>query len=80
MVVREPLGDSLLLGAAIEEPINAETYLQKKPIKLEPLASGGLFKVGRAPAQPTSTWISAILIRDSGLVLFSQRLQVVQRP
>lgn len=80
VVIKEPLGNSLVLGAALQEPINPKSYLQKPTLKLEPLASGGLFKVGRAPNQPTSTWISAVLIREGGLVLLSQRLNVVARP
>jgi hypothetical protein len=77
-VVKDPLGNSLLLGAAVEEPITPEQYLQRKEIILEPLSSGGLFKVGQAPKQPTRQWISAVLIQESGMTIASQRLNVVQ--
>ncbi len=76
-IVTEPLGDSLLLGAAVEEPINAKNYLETAPVKLEALPAGGLFKVGKAPAQATSQWLSAVLIREGGVTQVSQRLQVV---
>lgn len=76
-VVAEPLGDRLLLGAAMEEPIQASGYLQSTPVELELLSSGGLFKVGRAPIKPESLWVSGVIIRDGGMTSVSQRLQIV---
>ena len=76
-VVAEPLGDRLLLGAAIEEPIQASGYLHSTPVELELLSSGGLFKVGRAPIKPESRWVSGVVIRDGGMTSVSQRLRIV---
>ena len=78
-IVQEPLGEQYLLGAAIEEPIHADAYANPTPIDLELLTAGGLFKVGRAPALPDSRWISAVLIREDGMTLITQRLRVVRR-
>jgi hypothetical protein len=75
-LVKEPLGDRLLLGAALEEPINTAGYLNPTPISLEPLSAGGIFKVGQAPATPESRWVSAVVIRDDGITTVTQRLQV----
>jgi len=47
-IVQEPLGDDYLVGAAIEEPIQADKYFNPTPVELELLPAGGLFKVGRA--------------------------------
>ena len=77
-VVKEPLGDDLLLGSALEEPISVERYLQPAVITLEPLTSGGIFKTGQAPQQPTRKWISAVLIKNGGMTIVSQRLNVVR--
>jgi hypothetical protein len=77
VVLQEPLGDQLLLGAALEEPITAENYLKAGEFKLEPLTAGGLFKVGRAPTQPTRQWVSAVLIQEGGITVISQRLNIV---
>jgi hypothetical protein len=77
-IVSEPLGDRLLLGAALEEPIRPRGYLRSAPIDLEALSAGGLFKVGQAPAQPTNRWISAVLIRDDGISIVTERLQVTR--
>lgn len=76
VIIQEPLGESLLLGAALEEPISPQNYLSEERINLEPLSAGGLFKVGRAPIKPTNQWISAVLVREDGMILISQRLQI----
>ncbi len=77
-VVKEPLGDDLLLGSALEETISLERYLQPAVMTLEPLTSGGIFKTGQAPQQPTRKWISAVLIKNGGITIVSQRLNVVR--
>jgi hypothetical protein len=76
-IVQESLGDDYLLGAALEEPIQAEKYFNPTPVELELLPAGGLFKVGRAPNKANNLWISAVLVRGDGMTLVTQRLQVV---
>lgn len=76
-IVQEPLGDRLLLGAATDEQVQPSGYLSPTPVNLELLASGGLFKVGQAPAVPETHWVSATLIRDDGMTTITRRLQVV---
>ncbi|OUL20858.1 hypothetical protein [Nostoc sp. 106C] len=78
-IVQEPLGDDFLLGTAIEEPIQADKYLNPTPVDLELLTSGGLFKVGRAPSTPGNQWISAVILRGNGMTMVTQRLQVVKK-
>lgn len=77
VVVQEPLGNDYLLGAALEEPVKPENYLNPTPVNLELLSAGGLFKVGRAPIRPDERWVSGILIRGDGMTLVTQRLQVI---
>jgi hypothetical protein len=77
-VVTEPLGDDLLLGSAIEESITPAQYLQPSAVTLEPLSAGGIFKTGQAPQQPTRKWISAVLIKNGGITIVSQRMNVVR--
>ncbi|MEP0868253.1 nuclear transport factor 2 family protein [Trichocoleus desertorum AS-A10] len=79
-IVREPLGDSLLLGAAVEEPIKPNNYLNPATFNLELLSAGGIYKVGRAPARPEDRWISAVLVREDGMTIVTQRLRVVGQP
>ncbi len=77
-IVKEPLGDDFLLGTAIEEPVKVEKYLNPSPVDLQLLTSGGLFKVGRAPATPGSQWVSAVIVRGEGMTMVTQRLKVVK--
>lgn len=76
-IVLEPLGNRLLLGAALEEPVEPDGYFDAVPVTLELLSAGGLFKVGQAPTTPDHHWVSAILIRDDGITTVTQRLRVV---
>ncbi|MBD2099657.1 hypothetical protein [Leptolyngbya sp. FACHB-261] len=76
-LVTEPLGDSLLLGTALEETVSAANYFNNRPVTLELLSAGGVFKVGQAPRQQGSRWVSVIVVSDGGLTQVSQRLRVV---
>jgi len=76
VIVREPLGDDLLAGAAIDEKVDIERYINTKPLELELLQSGGLFKRVTAPATPENRWLSAILIQGDGIVVVTQRVKV----
>ncbi len=76
-IVQEPLGNDLLLGAAIEEPVKADGFINPTTVDLELLPAGGIFKVGRAPLTGDNRWISAVLVRQDGLTMITQRLRVV---
>ncbi|MCL1466159.1 nuclear transport factor 2 family protein [Argonema galeatum] len=78
-IVKEPLGDDLLVGTALEEPIGPDKYINATPVELEGLDAGGIFKIGRAPATEGKYWISAVLIRADGMTILTQRLPVVNR-
>lgn len=80
VIVKEPLGDNLLLGAALEDTIKPELYTKPSEFKLDLLAAGGIFKLGKAPTKPQDHWLSAVLVRKDGMTMVTQRLQVVDRP
>lgn len=75
-IVQEPLGDRYLLGAAIEEGTTSEDFFTGRPVELELLAAGGLFKIGQAPSSADSRWVSALLVRDDGVTVITRRLRV----
>ena len=75
-IVEEPLGERLLLGAAIDEGVTSEDFFAGRPVELDLLSSGGLFKIGTAPEEADDRWISAVLIREDGLVIVTRRLRV----
>lgn len=78
-IVQEPLGDDLLLGAALEETIKPEGFLNVTTANLEPLNSGGIFKVGRAPNNTEQHWLSAVVVRHDGITMVTQRLKIQGR-
>jgi hypothetical protein len=75
-IVKEPVGDDVLLGAAVEEQVRTTAYTQPNSYDLEPLAAGGIFKVGKAPRRQGNYWVSAVLIRADGVTIVTRRLQV----
>ena len=77
-IVREPIGDDILIGTVLEEPITEKTFFNSSEIELELLNAGGIFKVGKAPATPENRWVSAVLMRQGGIAMVSVRLRVVK--
>jgi len=77
-IVREPIGEDILIGTVLDEPITEKTLFNPSEIDLELLNSGGIFKVGKAPATPENRWISAVLMRKGGIATVSVRLRVVK--
>ncbi len=75
-IVLEPLGDRYLLGGVIDEGATAADFFTGRPVELELLSAGGLFKIGEAPEMPDSRWVSALLVRDDGMTVITRRLQV----
>lgn len=75
-IVQEPLGDDLLLGAAVEEKIDGNRYLEPSTLDLELLQAGGIFKRAKAPALPGASWLSAVLVRGDGMTLITRRVNV----
>ena len=76
VIVLQPLGSEVLLGAAIEERTGSDRYLNPSNIKLEGLSAGGIFKLVQAPLLPDNLWYSAIVVRQDGMVLLTQRVRV----
>jgi ketosteroid isomerase-like protein len=75
-IVTEPLESSLLLGAVVEEKVNATNFIKDVTIDLEALKSGGIFKIGQAPYNEGDRWISVVLVRENGISINSQRVRV----
>ncbi|MBU6230509.1 MAG: nuclear transport factor 2 family protein [Cyanobacteria bacterium REEB459] len=75
-VVAEPLAGRSLMGAAVDEAVKVDGFLVPRSIVLDVLSGGGLYKVGVAPTQPSNRWISAVLLREDGLVVETRRISV----
>lgn len=80
VIVAEPLGEQIMLGAAWEEPINENSYnFESAKFKLELLPSGGIFKVGEATENSQDKWLSTVLMRKGGITINTHRLRVLDK-
>ena len=79
LIVNEPLGDRVLLGAIQEEKTASNLYLNPTALELEPLPAGGIYKVATAPLLPDSNWLSAILVRGDGITMLTHRVNIEEK-
>ncbi len=78
VIVEEPLGEQIMLGTALAEPINENSYnFEPTNFKLDVLSSGGIFKIGEAPENSDDQWLSAVLMRKGGITISTYRLRVI---
>jgi hypothetical protein len=77
-IVTEPLGEDVLMGTTIEQPVSALSYGKPPNYKLELLTAGGLFKIARAPGKSGDYWFSTVFIRPAGMTTLTQRVRVVR--
>ncbi len=80
LIVDEPLGDKVLLGAIKEEKTASNLYLNPTALELEPLPAGGIYKTATAALLPDSNWVSAIVVRGDGITMVSHRIEVKAKP
>ncbi|AFY39729.1 hypothetical protein Lepto7376_3532 [[Leptolyngbya] sp. PCC 7376] len=76
VIVNDPLGNEILLGAATEQIIGDTTYSNPDDFDLDILPAGGIFKRVEAPEETGDVWYSAIIIRSDGITLVSHRVKV----
>jgi hypothetical protein len=78
-VVAEPLGDDVMMGTIVEQPVNAEGYAKPAEYSLDLLATGGLFKRAKAPSKAGDYWLSATLVRPGGMTTTTRRIHVLRK-
>ena len=76
VIATEPLENNLLLGAALEERIGSDRYINPTTLELKPLPAGGIYKVVTAPRLADSQWLSAILVRGDGITMVTRRVNI----
>ncbi|HIK43549.1 MAG TPA: nuclear transport factor 2 family protein [Leptolyngbyaceae cyanobacterium M65_K2018_010] len=79
-VVIEPLQGRSLMGVAVDEGVTAVDFFEPRPVVFDVLTAGGLYKLGTAPNTPDQRWISAVIIREDGLVVETRRVRVEPSP
>ena len=76
IILTEPL-DNLIIAGGIKSHQD-ESYF-KQEISIEPLASGGIFKMTRAPSEPgTQVW-SGIIVHPKGMISFTKSVEIVEK-
>ena len=76
IILNEPLGDLIIAGGIVAH--QDESYL-KQEIKIEPLASGGIFKTTRATSKPATQIWSGIIAHPDGIISFTKSVEIVEK-
>jgi len=75
IILNQPLEETIIAGSIKEYE---EGKLLNQSIPLEPLATGGIFKVTRAPSLPGLQIWTGIIAHPSGLVSFTKTVNIVE--
>ena len=76
IILEKPLEDALIAGGI--KPHQVDSFFDQE-IVLEPLVSGGIFKVTRAPSQPGIQIWSGIIAHPEGIITFTKSIDIVEK-
>ena len=65
----------MIIAGAIK-PHQVSSFFEQE-ILLEPLASGGIFKMTRAPSKPGTQIWSGIIAHPNGMITFTKSIEIV---
>jgi len=74
IILNKPLEDVIIAGAIKPHQVHS---LFEQEILLEPLASGGIFKMTRAPSKPGLQIWSGIVAHPEGMITFTKSIDIV---
>ncbi len=74
IILNEPLEEVIIAGAI--KPHQVNSFFEQE-ISLEPLASGGIFKMTRAPSKPGIQIWSGIIAHPKGMITFTKSIDIV---
>ena len=74
IILNNPLEEVIIAGAIKPHQVNS---LFEQEILLEPLASGGIFKITRAPSKPGMQIWSGIIAHPEGMITFTKSIDIV---
>jgi len=74
IILNKPLEELIIAGGIIPHQINS---LFEQEILLEPLQSGGIFKMTRAPTKPGIQLWSGIIAHPEGMITFTKSINIV---
>ena len=74
IILNKPLEEVIISGGIKPHQVNS---LFEHEILLEPLASGGIFKITRAPSKPGMQIWSGIIAHPEGMITFTKSINIV---
>jgi len=74
IILNKPLEEVIIAGAIKPHQVNS---LFEQEILLEPLASGGIFKITRASSKPGIQIWSGIIAHPEGMITFTKSIDIV---
>ena len=74
IILNKPLEEVIITGAI--KPHQVNSFFEQE-IFLEPLASGGIFKITRAPSKPGIQIWSGIIAHPNGMITFTKSVEIV---
>ena len=74
IILNKPLEEVIIAGAI--KPHQVNSFFEQE-ILLEPLASGGIFKITRAPSKPGIQIWSGIIAHPEGMITFTKSINIV---
>jgi len=76
IIINKPLEEVIIAGAI--KPHQVNSFFEQE-ILLEPLASGGIFKITRAPSKPGIQIWSGIIAHPEGMITFTKSINIVDK-
>ena len=76
IIINKPLEEVIIAGAIKPHQVNS---VFEQEILLEPLASGGIFKMTRAPSKPGIQIWSGIIAHPEGIITFTKSIDIVEK-
>ena len=76
IIMNKPLEEVIIAGAI--KPHQVNSFFEQE-ILLEPLASGGIFKMTRAPSKPGIQIWSGIIAHPEGMITFTKSINIVEK-
>ena len=74
IILNKPLEEVIIAGAI--KPHQVDSFFEQE-ILLEPLTSGGIFKMTRAPSKPETQIWSGIIAHPKGMITFTKSINIV---
>ena len=76
IILDKPLEEEIIAGAIKTHQVNS---FFEQEILLEPLSSGGIFKMTRAPSKPGTQIWSGIIAHPEGIITFTKSIDIVEK-